>query len=91
MAADGVKCRRWVVSKAGHLDNMRLADSDIPVPEKGEVLVKVHSCGLNMADVFSVLGLYSAAPLVRIPCLSFDNLDVSVAQHVCKAFDLKRQ
>jgi alcohol dehydrogenase len=55
-----------MVSKAGHLDNMRLAEEDVPVPKPGEILVKVRSCGLNMADVFSILGLYSATPQVSI-------------------------
>ena len=31
-------------------------------PLPGEVLVRVRSIGLNMADLFAIIGLYSATP-----------------------------
>eukprot|EP00123_Amoebidium_parasiticum_P011979 comp21041_c0_seq1/m.28278 comp21041_c0_seq1/g.28278 ORF comp21041_c0_seq1/g.28278 comp21041_c0_seq1/m.28278 type:complete len:392 (-) comp21041_c0_seq1:473-1648(-) len=55
---------RWEIAKAGCLDDLKLiTDGDGPKqPGHGEVLVEVHAVGLNMADMFACLGLYSATP-----------------------------
>ena len=54
--------RAWVL-KAGSVRSMRLKEKcQLPRPGFGEVLVQVKAIGLNFADVFSVLGLYSATP-----------------------------
>ena len=48
------------MTKTGALSGLRLDEDELPGP--GEVRVKVRAVGLNFADVFSVLGLYQAAP-----------------------------
>ena len=40
---------------AGYLE---LADREIPVPKKGEVLVRVHAAGINRPDVLQRIGRY---------------------------------
>jgi NADPH:quinone reductase-like Zn-dependent oxidoreductase len=50
------------VEKAGSLKNLKEVSGEIPVLQKGKVLVKVRSIGLNYADIFAIMGLYSATP-----------------------------
>lgn len=50
------------VDKTGSLHNLKRYQSPIPALEKGKVLVGVKSVGLNYADIFAVMGLYSATP-----------------------------
>jgi synaptic vesicle membrane protein VAT-1 len=52
----------WRVSRTGSLDGLRLERGPLPPPAPGEVTVSVRAVGLNMADVFACLGLYSATP-----------------------------
>lgn len=52
----------YLVTKAGSLRNLKLTRSEVPVLEKGKVLVGVRSVGLNYADIFAIMGLYSATP-----------------------------
>ena len=54
--------KKWTVTKTGALSGLRLDEDELPPPGPGEVRVKVRAVGLNFADVFSVLGLYQAAP-----------------------------
>jgi len=52
----------WRISKAGSLDRLQLRDERLPPPAPGEVQVAVRAVGLNFADAFACLGLYSATP-----------------------------
>ncbi len=52
----------WRVTRTGSLDDLRLERDTLPPPGPGEVTVAVRAVGLNMADVFACLGLYSATP-----------------------------
>jgi NADPH:quinone reductase-like Zn-dependent oxidoreductase len=52
----------YLVKKTGSLRNLKLNRSEIPKLEKGKVLVAVKSVGLNYADIFAIVGLYSATP-----------------------------
>ncbi|WP_304218166.1 alcohol dehydrogenase catalytic domain-containing protein, partial [Phenylobacterium aquaticum] len=42
----------------GSLDELRLRDEPDPVPERGEVLVRVHAVSLNFRDLAMVRGRY---------------------------------
>ena len=53
---------RWSVTRTGSLDDLRLERDTLPPPGRGEVRVAVRAVGLNLADVFACLGLYSATP-----------------------------
>ena len=68
--------RAWVL-KAGSVKSLRLKEKPLPTERcgHGEVLVRVKCIGLNFADVFSVLGLYSATPKGEfIPGLEFSGI-----------------
>lgn len=53
---------RWVMSRAGSLDRLSLQSFEVPPLHAGQARVRVHSVGMNFADVFACLGLYSATP-----------------------------
>lgn len=62
----------YLVERTGSLHNLKLRQSKIPSCEKGKVLVAVRSIGLNYADLFAIMGLYSATPKGSfIPGLEF--------------------
>lgn len=62
----------YLVEKTGSLRNLKHHRSEIPALEKGKVLVSVRCVGLNYADIFAIMGLYSATPKgAFIPGLEF--------------------
>lgn len=52
----------WRIPKAGSLTRLSLVEDSLPAPAAGEVQVDIHAVGVNFADVFACLGLYSATP-----------------------------
>ena len=48
--------------KAGSMNNLNLAEEELPAPGPEEVTVDVKAIGLNFADVSAILGLYRAIP-----------------------------
>ena len=52
----------WRIERAGSLDRLQRQRDALPEPGAGEARVRVHAVGLNFADVFACLGLYSATP-----------------------------
>ncbi len=52
----------WRIPRAGSLDHLARATEAIPDPGPGEARIRVKAVGLNFADVFACLGLYSATP-----------------------------
>lgn len=66
-----------VVYKTGSIRNLTWMEQPIPKPQEGEVLVQVKAFGLNFADIFAILGLYSATPPVPFtPGLEFSGVVV---------------
>lgn len=53
------------------IDNLKEVERDAPVPDEGEVLVKLHSCSLNYRDVMVVEGAYN--PKMRLPAIPFSD------------------
>ncbi|HEY9263302.1 MAG TPA: SDR family NAD(P)-dependent oxidoreductase, partial [Mycobacterium sp.] len=49
-------------TERGAIDNLRLAEADVPLPGEGYVQVRVEAAGLNFRDVLNVLGLYPGDP-----------------------------
>jgi NADPH2:quinone reductase len=43
-------------------DPPQLAEAETPAPKPGEVLIKIHACGLNFADLLMVKGRYQERP-----------------------------
>lgn len=54
--------RVWRMPSAGSLDRLAQVTEDLPPPGQGEACVRVEAIGLNFADIFACLGLYSATP-----------------------------
>jgi alcohol dehydrogenase len=54
--------KSYRTTKAGSIDRLKLVEEEIGNPEAHEVQLKVKAVGLNFADVFAILGLYSATP-----------------------------
>jgi len=52
----------WHIDRAGSLDRLRQRGDELAPPGAGDARVRVEAVGLNFADVFACLGLYSATP-----------------------------
>jgi len=52
----------WRIPRAGSLARLQLASESLAAPGPGEVRIRVEAVGLNFADIFACLGLYSATP-----------------------------
>ncbi|MFQ5739506.1 MAG: zinc-binding dehydrogenase [Acidobacteriota bacterium] len=62
----------WKIGRAGSLGRLKLLPETLPALGPGQVRVGVRAVGLNFADVFACLGLYSATPSGEfIPGLEF--------------------
>lgn len=65
-----------VITTPGPSGRLELQEVEAPNPGKGEIRVKVHSCGVNRADILQRLGRY-AAPIdvpSNIPGLEFSGV-----------------
>ena len=49
-------------TERGAIDNLRLAETEVPPPAAGQVQIRVEAAGLNFRDVLNVLGLYPGDP-----------------------------
>ena len=54
--------RAWRIDRAGSLGRLRCVSEPVAPPGPGEARVAINAIGLNFADVFACLGLYSATP-----------------------------
>jgi alcohol dehydrogenase len=52
----------WRIPRAGSLRRLRLTEEPLPPPGAGEVQLDIAAVGVNFADIFACLGLYSATP-----------------------------
>lgn len=60
------------ITKVGSLNNLKLVREAIGRPGDNEICIRIKAIGLNFADVFTILGLYKAAPKKDfIPGLEF--------------------
>jgi len=76
-----VQCYR--VFKPGSLKKLILTTEDLNKPDKDEVTIQVKAIGLNYADIFAIMGLYSATPKEPfIPGLEFAGVVAEVGENV---------
>lgn len=62
----------WRIDRTGSLNRLTRRTEDIAAPAAGEARIAVKAIGLNFADIFACLGLYSATPKGSfIPGLEF--------------------
>jgi len=70
-----MKRSSYRITKVGSLNNLSLVEESIGEPSDNEVQVAVKAIGLNFADVFTIFGLYKAAPKKDfIPGLEFSGV-----------------
>jgi len=75
--------KSYRISKAGSLKNLKLISEKINSPKDNEVCIEIKSIGLNFADVFTILGLYKAAPKENfIPGLEFSGIVIDKGKDV---------
>ncbi len=75
--------RSYRISKSGSLNNLKLVAEEISTPLENEVCIEVKAIGLNFADVFTILGLYKAAPKENfIPGLEFSGVIIDKGDNV---------
>ncbi|MGV4878000.1 hypothetical protein [Acetobacter indonesiensis] len=48
----------WRFDALSSLNNLSMHKEPMPMPQRGEVLVKVHAVSLNYRDIAPVLGRY---------------------------------
>jgi len=78
-----IRREAWRIDRAGSLDRLRLQSETLPDPGPGEARVAVHAVGLNFADIFACLGLYSATPKGPfVPGLEFSGVVEAVGPPV---------
>src|SRR5438094_8918456 len=59
--------RAIVTTRNGDVGVLKVENRPDPVPDKGQVLVRVKAAGLNFADILARQGLYPDGPLK--PCV----------------------
>jgi alcohol dehydrogenase len=75
------------IAKGGSLDNLRLVEEQIGKPAEEEVCIEVKAIGLNFADIFTIFGLYKAAPKRDfIPGLEFSGTVIDRGTRVTDFF-----
>lgn len=73
------------MKKAGNLNWLTRVQLDLREPAADEVLVEIRSIGLNFADIFAMLGVYSATPKgAFVPGLEFAGIVKEVGKEVSK-------
>ena len=69
----------WRIDHAGSLDKLTRRTEAIEPPPAGHARVAIKAIGLNFADIFACLGLYSATPKGSfIPGLEFSGIVESI-------------
>lgn len=77
--------RKSYFLRAGNLKNMKLIEQELPDPSAQEVTVAVRTIGLNYADIFAIMGLYSATPKEAfIPGLEYAGEVLKVGKDVTR-------
>ena len=67
--------KSYRITKAGSLKRLKLVTEELKKPVENEVCIKIKAIGLNFADVFTIMGLYKAAPQKDfIPGLEFSGI-----------------
>lgn len=78
-----MKRKSYRITKVGSVNNLKLVDEEIGKPVDNEVCIEVKAIGLNFADVFTILGLYKAAPKRDlIPGLEFSGIVIDKGKNV---------
>ncbi len=75
--------KSYRITKVGSLNNLKCVEEEIGKPGDDEVCIEIKAIGLNFADVFTIVGLYKAAPKRDfIPGLEFSGNVVDMGKNV---------
>lgn len=67
----------------GSISNLHIQEEELADPQEGEVQVDIKAIGLNFADIFTVWGMYEAAPSKDfIPGLEYSGIVSKVGKGV---------
>lgn len=55
------------ITKSGGVDVLKIRETDVPRPKRGEVVIRVKAAGINFADIMARKGIYPDAP--KPPCV----------------------
>lgn len=73
----------YKVFKPGSLNRLKQTDEELPAPAAHEVSIAVKAIGLNYADIFAIMGLYSATPKGPfVPGLEFSGEVIALGEKV---------
>lgn len=64
-------------NQTGSLEQLKIVEVKDPIPQPGEVIVRVHAAAINPSDVKSVLGKMHGITLPRIPGRDFAGIVIS--------------
>lgn len=77
-----MKRQSYQIPQAGNIKKLQLVQEEIARPSGVEVQIKTNCIGLNFADIFAILGLYSATPKGSfIPGLEFSGIVVDIGDN----------
>jgi NADPH:quinone reductase-like Zn-dependent oxidoreductase len=77
--------KSYRTSKAGSFKRLKLVSEPLDAPLSHQIQIAVKSIGLNFADIFAILGLYSATPLGSfIPGLEYAGEIIAVGDNISK-------
>lgn len=75
--------RRVYKIQAGSIHNLTISAESLPSPAPHEVQIAVHAIGLNFADLYSIWGMYKAAPKTDfIPGLEYSGVIHAIGANV---------
>ncbi|CAG8742511.1 2147_t:CDS:2 [Cetraspora pellucida] len=81
----------WVADKAGTFANLKQEKEELPPPPPEHIRIKVKFIGLNYADIFLILGLYSAVPEGKLtPGFEYSGIVESVGDGISEDWIGKR-
>jgi len=73
----------YKINKVGSINNLKLSKETFNNPAEDQVSIQVKAIGLNFADVFSLQGLYQAAPRNNlVPGLEFSGVVINKGKNV---------
>ncbi|WP_224994557.1 zinc-binding dehydrogenase [Cesiribacter sp. SM1] len=80
-----LKRRCYKVFKPGSLNSLKLREEELAAPAAGQATIAVKAIGLNYADIFAIMGLYSATPKEAfVPGLEFSGEVVATGAGVSR-------
>ncbi|MDB5039012.1 MAG: qorA 1 [Bacteriovoracaceae bacterium] len=75
--------KRWRVRKPGAIDRLHLTEFELPALASDQIRIETKCLGLNFADIFAILGIYSATPKGEFtPGLEFSGIVKEVGSQV---------